>query len=184
MPDATPIYGFPFGTLTDAPVDLLSVPELAQAVEDQLGADVRPIGDAATYSMYLTGGDISFTASQNKNILTTGAITLTRDQWVLLSGKARITNQTGGASGLFALYIDVDTVIHPQLSTGAIWVGANGSINERPQLSIPVFSVFLTAGSHTIRLRGDRDSTVATHNVQAADVLNNTYNPTTLTVII
>ncbi len=184
MPDTTTTLNFPFGTLSDSPVDLLSVPALAQAVEDYLLlTDPRPVGDSSL-SQVLTSGDIAFTANDNKNILTTGAVTYTRDQWVLVAGHCAVHNATSGASGYFALYIDFDATPISGATSGVIWVGNQGSIEERREFSVPMHSIFVTAGSHTIRLRGDRDSTVATHNVSATDTLNQTHHPTRLTVIV
>jgi hypothetical protein len=184
MPGTTPIYGWPYGVLTDGTADLLDVSPLANAIEATVhGGTVSPIGDSSN-SQVLTGGDIPFTANDNKNILTTGAITFAHDQWVYLAGHAVFHNQTSSASGLIAIYIDLDAVPIPGMTSGAIWMGPQGSIDERRELNVAMDSVFVTAGSHTFRLRGDRDSTTATHNADSTDSLNQTHHPCSLTVII
>ncbi len=183
MATTTAIYGWPVPELTDSPNAPQQFSDLADAIETTVAsAGVSPIGDS-TNSVYLTAG-IDFTANNNKNILATD-ITLTRDQWVILSGHAAFLNTTGGASGQVGIYIDLGggTPI-PQLTSGYVWMGASGNITELMQLSLPAFSVFLTAGAHTVRLRGDRDSTAATHRAIGNTTANVTMNPCKLTIIV
>jgi hypothetical protein len=186
MPETTTNRGYPRGVVTDNILDTLDVGPTADAIDVDVQAlytmlGAAPSGDSSN-SVFLTGADIAFTANDNKNILTTGTVTLARDQWVYLSAKVRATN-AGGNIGFFGCYIDVDSVLYPELESGVLGLGTT-SPTDRRQFSIPGFSVFLTAGAHTFRLRGDRDSAVTTINAQASDALNQTYHPTSLTVIV
>ncbi len=184
MATTTAIYGWPVPELTDSPNAPQQFSDLADAIETTVAsAGVSPIGDS-TYSIYLTTG-IDFTKNDNKNILATD-ITLTRDQWVILSGHATFLNQTSNASGQIGIYIDLGggTPI-PQLTSGYVWLGHAGDITELMQLSLPAHSIFLTAGTHTVRLRGDRDNVaIATHRAIGNTTANVTMNPCKLTIIV
>lgn len=185
MPDSTPVYGWPVPVLTDDPNIPADVTGLGLAIEGTIVANkatsTRPVGDSSNSSTL--GSNVSFTANQNKNIISV-TTTLDHDQWVFISAKVCYNNTTNSVTPAISAYVDVDAVIIDELSSGVASMGANGAANDRLLISIPMHSVFLTAGSHTIRLRGDRDATVATVNAMAVNSLNNTYNPTTLTIII
>lgn len=183
MPGTTTNYALPYPTLPDPPNVPNDIQALATAVDTLIkGGLTAPIGDAATNSVFLSS-PIAFSANDNKNILTTSVV-LTRNQWVILSGHALFANQTSSASGKIGIYIDVDAVVVPQLTSGFIWMGAAGNITEFMTLALPSFSVLLAAGTHTIRLRGDRDGTTATHNAVGTQTQNQTHQPCSLTVIV
>src|SRR4051812_18985097 len=134
MPDATPVYGWPIPVLTDDPNIPSDITALALAQEQTLSTGF--VGDSSS-SVYLTGSDISSTSGQNKTIVAT-TISLDHDQWAVLGGRANFTN-TGGTAALVGLYIDVDTVVVPELTSGNVNVGV-GAATDRQQLALPNFS--------------------------------------------
>lgn len=187
MPDTTTNRDYPKGVVTDNILDTLDVDQLADAIDADVQAlydiaGTAPIGDSS-HSLVLTGSDIALNTGGTKTILTQ-TITLTRDQWVMIGGRVSLVNTTSGAGGQMGIYIDVDSAVIDELTTGNQSIGNQGSITERIFFSIPLFSVFLTAGAHTIRLRADKDSTVSTVNARATDVINITSHPCALNIIV
>jgi len=182
VPDQTSVYALPFPVLTDPPNVPSDMQALAVATEAALVADTRPVGDSSN-SLYLTGSDVAFGSGDNHNILTT-SITLLRDQWVILSGRASFDNTSSNAPSI-GIYIDLGSGTPiPELTSGNHALQANGNFGQRRQLVVGPHSVFFTAGTYTVRLRGDRDNTSATVNARATDSQNVTSHPCFLSIIV
>lgn len=172
MAGTTTEYDLPYPTSGDPPKGDEQIAALAQGVNAELVAE-----EPADHSVTLTGADVRLVASDVTTILT-AAFTLPRDSWVLVGGQTRVLN-SGGAIGTFGIFVDVDGVFDADLTAGPGQVDYQND-GIRTHLTILPKLLFLAAGAHSLRLRGDRNGvgTLDAAGSVAYGTPSHTYKPT------
>jgi hypothetical protein len=157
-----------------------------QYVQNQTSRFQQLPGGDDTHSQIL-GTSRTLTGSGRTTVLTS-TFTLDQAQLVYIGAKLRIDN-AGSAEGDVGITITVDGTIIDELQAGPVHVpkqntGTADLSAERVLVSLPPIFVPLTAGSHTVNLEADRDTTGQLSAVNTGTINGRTYNPTTLTVIV
>lgn len=149
MPSTTPVYGWSYGVLTDGPVDLLDISELATGIDTTL-AGTTTVGVPGTASITVNPSAWTTIASVS--------ITLPVAQQVEIVGWARFVN-TGATRPILALQV-VDGSTH-LFGTGQIDAPASGDLSITPYdivMNTPRRKVGLAAGAHTLNLQVWKDT--------------------------
>ena len=148
MPSTTTNYGWPYGVLTDSPIDLLDIGTLVPEIDAQVaGTTVIGVPGSASTSV----ADTAWTT------VCSVAVTLPTAQPVDIVGWARFVN-TGASRPILALQV-LDGSTH-LFGTGQTDVPAAGDISITPwdiAIQTPRRRVGLSAGSHTLNLQVWKD---------------------------
>lgn len=167
--------------LGDDPADLMGLPtSIAQL---QVIAGQAPSGDGSNSVFLSSGHDCLHDTSDT---LLTSTFTLTREQQVLVGAKVRFHCTTGATNAWAGIRIQVDgSTPTDTLTVGPLECSANGNAGDYQYGTIPTQPVLLLAGSHTITLVADRDSSTPVIRAEATDTINgHTYRPTQLVIIV
>jgi hypothetical protein len=147
MPSTTPTFGWSYGVLSDGPVDLLDVSELA------LGIDTTVAGTTTVSST--PTGSISV-ADGAWTTIATVSITLPVAQQVEIVGWARLVN-TGSTRAMVSLQV-VDGSTH-LFGIGETHMGSTSdSFGDEISVATPRRKVGLAAGAHTLNLQAYKDA--------------------------
>ena len=145
MPSTTTNYGWPYGVLTDSPIDLLEIGTLVPEIDAQM---------AGTTTIGVPSGSVSIAGTAWTTVASV-SITLPTAQPVEIVAWARLVN-SGTSRAMVSLQV-VDGSTH-LFGIGQTHIGGTAdTFGEEMTLFTPRRRVGLTSGAHTLNLQVYKD---------------------------
>lgn len=161
----------------------------ASVITASMITDVRPRNVLdSRFSKRLSGAspgaDVRMTTSATTDVLTS-TFTLPKAQRAIVGAQlAYLADPAGGANGLLGACLLIDGVLDPYGFGGTVNVAQSPNVGSRGQIVIPAHPVDLAAGTHTIKLQGDRDANNVIDARGMVTFNGRNYIGTTLSIVV
>ena len=189
MADQTVNYGIPKPTSSDPPDVPSDMGAMADAIDVLLlnlhtAVDGHVFGDGSPGTV--TSGTAIRCTQSAQTYLATATFTLAAQQQVGFSAATVfIADSTSGSVGAAALAVEIDGSVPGNGWGGPVNIGVPNSDAERVQCVVPYFTKLLNSGSHTVKLRAERDGNGVINALRNSSLASGgNPNPTLLNIVV